>query len=278
MNDVPRDTLRELIARHGPGLLSDAKRCEGLLRDLCGAHRREINTLISALKERVPLDLLAAQSTIPRGLLLARLTRRLEDQLALTEGAARWAVDSWALALGVVTDAEVEEREKEFNKPAATLSPPAASRPIAEEDADEKSPSELPAATRPATPPRRQPSGRPSAPATTPVSRPTNTQSASPASAPPAPASRPSVAVPSTSAGAQSNAPLSTSTIQLPPQVTSQDPPARRRGGTWRGCLVGCFLLLLLSLALFLGVPFVVSVLREEQQQRSLEPPPVRSH
>src|SRR5918998_3222507 len=112
MNDAPRQTLRELIARHGPGLCSDARRCEGLLRDLCGEHRREINILVSALKERVPLDLLAAQSAMPRGLLAARLAKRLEDQLALTPEAARWAVDSWALALGVVTEAEVKEREE----------------------------------------------------------------------------------------------------------------------------------------------------------------------
>src|SRR5918993_2341397 len=112
MSDVPRQTLRDLVARHGPGLCSDARRCEGLVRDLCGAHRREINILISALKERVPLDLLAAQNSMPRGLLLSRLSKRLEDQLALTGEAARWAVDSWALALGVVTDAELEERDE----------------------------------------------------------------------------------------------------------------------------------------------------------------------
>ena len=48
--DLPRRTLRELIARHGTGLCSDARRCEGLLRDLCGAHRREINILMGESK------------------------------------------------------------------------------------------------------------------------------------------------------------------------------------------------------------------------------------
>jgi len=66
MNDGPRQTLRELVARHGPGLCSDARRCEALLRDHAGAHRREVNILVSALKERVPLDLLAGQSAVPR--------------------------------------------------------------------------------------------------------------------------------------------------------------------------------------------------------------------
>jgi len=36
-------------------------------------------------------------------------------------------------------------------------------------------------------------------------------------------------------------------------------------------------LLILLAGALFAGVPFVLSVLREEQQQRSLESPPVQT-
>src|SRR5687767_15951192 len=101
MNDAPRRTLRELIARHGPGLCSDARRCEGLLRDLCGEHRREINILVGALRERVPLDLLAGRNNVPAGLLLTRLSKRLEDQLAITAEASRWAVESWALALGV---------------------------------------------------------------------------------------------------------------------------------------------------------------------------------
>src|SRR3712207_7104185 len=78
--DVPRRTLRDLIARHGTGLCSDARRCEGLLRDLCGEHRREINILVGALRERVPLDLLAGRNSVPTGLLLTRLAKRLRSE------------------------------------------------------------------------------------------------------------------------------------------------------------------------------------------------------
>jgi len=119
MNDAPRQTLRKLIAAHGPGLCSDARRCEGLLRDLSGAHRREINILMGALRERVPLDLLAGRNSVPRDLLLMRLSKRLEDHLALTAEAARWAVDSWALALGIISDAELEERARRPSEDAA---------------------------------------------------------------------------------------------------------------------------------------------------------------
>ncbi|HEX8852238.1 MAG TPA: hypothetical protein VF754_02065, partial [Pyrinomonadaceae bacterium] len=64
-------------------------------------------------------------------------------------------------------------------------------------------------------------------------------------------------------------------TGRLPAPVP--EPPAESVGRRWRGCLVGCLLLILLAGALFAGVPFVLSVLREEQQQRSLESPPVQT-
>jgi hypothetical protein len=100
MNDLARQTLQELVATHGPGLCDDARRCEGLLRDFCGQQRREIFVLVSALKERVPADLLAPPPHVSHDALLAQLAKRLQENLALTDDAARWAVESWAAALG----------------------------------------------------------------------------------------------------------------------------------------------------------------------------------
>ena len=120
MNDSPRQKLIEIVtdrkavfARTGRDVTTDAKLCEALLRDLCGEHRREISVLVAAQKERVAADLLASQDGVPREVLLTRLTRRLQDNLGLTEEAARWAVDSWALALGL-----------KLPQPAAPLSQP----------------------------------------------------------------------------------------------------------------------------------------------------------
>ncbi|HWT00894.1 MAG TPA: hypothetical protein VN256_11665 [Pyrinomonadaceae bacterium] len=266
MNDAPRETLRELIARHGRDLCSDARRCEGLLRDLCGEHRREINLLVGALRERVPLDLMAAQGSVPRGLLLTRLSRRLEDQLAVTEEAARWAVDSWALALGVATNADVAEREKEF----ARASRKAPAHPA---DENEKNVPQVrpPAAPPPsqARPPQPQPPAR-----QTPPAKQTQPARRQPGSAPrrtqaPAPTGRNPFVWPDPLPPAQADPPF----IQLPADAF------RPRGllGSFRGCAVGCLVLVVLSFVLFVGVPFVLSVLREEQQQRSVEPPPVRT-
>lgn len=277
MNNVPRQTLRKLIAKYGRDLCSDSKRCENLLRDECGAYRREINILTGALRERIPLDLLAAQSSIPRGLLLMRLAKRLEDQLALTEEAARWAVDSWALALGVITDAEFEEIKA---KQTQALSPPKTNASTGldiEDDGGTKSstaqakpqPStkqppltKQPPSTKQQPPPRSQPS---------PAARPVNP-----------PAAKPLTPAPSRAGGSthvQRQTPVSSipPVLQTPePADYSQDPALRKRTVRWRGCLFGCFLLALLSLLAFLVAPYVISLLRDEQRQINEPPPSVR--
>ncbi|MGK7874155.1 MAG: hypothetical protein AB4426_12830 [Xenococcaceae cyanobacterium] len=112
MNDIPRQKLQELIATYSHSLCDEPQRCEALLRDFCGQYRREISVLIGALKEGVVKDLITSlgsitsPSTIPQAILLARLTKRLKDNLALTEEAADWGVQSWALALGVISSTE----------------------------------------------------------------------------------------------------------------------------------------------------------------------------
>ena len=106
MNDLPRQKLKEIIIQYGRSLCDEPQRCEGLLRDLCGKYQKEIAVLVGALKERVPADLLASQNSTPPVVFLARLTKKLQDNLGLTEEAARWAVESWALALGVISEAD----------------------------------------------------------------------------------------------------------------------------------------------------------------------------
>lgn len=102
MNDLPRQKLRELIIEYGRSLCDDPRRCEALLKDYCGQYKREIFVLVSALKNRIAEDLLKVPAGIPQSMVLARLNKRLEDELAMTLEAAHWAVESWALALGVL--------------------------------------------------------------------------------------------------------------------------------------------------------------------------------
>jgi 5,6,7,8-tetrahydromethanopterin hydro-lyase len=102
MNDVVREQLSRIVARFGLGICDDTRRCQAVLRDLCGDNRREINVLIGALDERVVADLLASGVGVPPEVLIARFTKRLEESRGFAEDAARWAAESWAIALGVI--------------------------------------------------------------------------------------------------------------------------------------------------------------------------------
>ncbi len=103
MHDEPRQKLCELIVEYGRSLCNDPNRCEALLKDYCGKHKREIFVLVSALKKNVTNDLLKSSAGVPQEIVMGRLRKRLADELAMTDEAAHWAVESWALALGFIT-------------------------------------------------------------------------------------------------------------------------------------------------------------------------------
>ena len=103
MNDAPRLKLCELIVKYGRSLCNDSNRCEILLKNYCGNHKREIFVLVSALKKKVTDDFWKSSAGTPQEIVMGRLQKRLEDELAITTEAARWAVESWALALGFIT-------------------------------------------------------------------------------------------------------------------------------------------------------------------------------
>jgi hypothetical protein len=100
--EVPREKLKELVEKNGDSLLQDPDRCEGLLKDHCGSHRREISALVGAVEERIPLELRSSwQSSMTPEAMRARLVQRLEENRGLAPAVADWAVDAWSYALGV---------------------------------------------------------------------------------------------------------------------------------------------------------------------------------
>jgi hypothetical protein len=111
MNVVMEDKLRDLISQYGKSLCDDPRRFQALLQDYCGQHKGEIKVLISALKERVVADLLSFPKDIPWEMLRARLVKRLHDNLGMEERISKWAVESWGLALGLITDEQCDKEE-----------------------------------------------------------------------------------------------------------------------------------------------------------------------
>ena len=95
---VPRQ-LGEILIKHGRSPLTDAKLCENLLKDYCPEHKEEIALLALAVRERIAGDLLLSQDGLQRDLLRALLVKRLRKAQSLSEGDARWAVESWGVAI-----------------------------------------------------------------------------------------------------------------------------------------------------------------------------------
>jgi len=101
VDDAVRETLCALIAERGLSLCEDPKRVEGLLWDLCGEQRREVRVLVVVLRDGIVQHLRGNGDDVPSSLLLGRLTARAHEEYGIAEDIARWAVESWALALGV---------------------------------------------------------------------------------------------------------------------------------------------------------------------------------
>src|SRR5438128_807077 len=107
LNDLPRRKLCEMVVSYGRDIYNDPLRCKWALLDACGEYKREVNILITALDERVPADLLASSAQVPYEVLQSRFAKRLYENRGLTEDFARWGVDSWALALGLVAEKDL---------------------------------------------------------------------------------------------------------------------------------------------------------------------------
>lgn len=111
MDNAPRDILRQIVGRYGTSVCEEPKRCENLLLDLCGGNnRREAKVLALALREGIVAELICSSNCVPKSILLPRLAKRMYDDTAMMPDVARWAVESWALVLGVVGEEELSER------------------------------------------------------------------------------------------------------------------------------------------------------------------------
>jgi len=127
LNNEAWQKLREIVDTYGQSVVDDPRRCKALLLDYCGQYRREIFVLNAAQEERVAIALQDVNSGIPLPVLVAQLTRRLVDNRALAEDAARWAVEAWAYALRLSDDvptAPVVDDENPFAPPPLPVTPP----------------------------------------------------------------------------------------------------------------------------------------------------------
>lgn len=108
MESAARDLLVDAVARFGREIAADSRRCEALLSDAFGErHGKERSVLLAAVRAGVADELSKPQSQGVTEALLSRLSQRLQDQHGLEPAAARWSVESWALAFGAARRADL---------------------------------------------------------------------------------------------------------------------------------------------------------------------------
>ncbi len=130
MDDRPRYLLVQLITQYGHTLATDPKRCRSLLSDHPqDMSQRQRTALLWALEHGLYQALMDGVQQQPVALLLPRLTQNLLDQAPFEAQAARWAVESWAVALGLLPSASPAPgqsgvRPAPAPRPATTAPPP----------------------------------------------------------------------------------------------------------------------------------------------------------
>ena len=123
MNDLLRESLCKIIEQD-PSLHSDAGRCRGTLSDdLRGKYPKEIQLTVAAINYSVPAKLLALKGKPLTQAQLDSFQQELQDKEYLEAAVARWIVESWALALGVISSAQRTTFQQ-------SSSPPAGSNPL----------------------------------------------------------------------------------------------------------------------------------------------------
>jgi len=122
MNREVRDRLVEIIADNGNQILKDPRRLEGLLRDYCGEYRKEIAALVGAMREGIIEELQRSSGGTHVNVTIMRLSKRLEDNQALSEEASIWSIESIAIALGIMSEKEATgiRKAQVEQKPAET--------------------------------------------------------------------------------------------------------------------------------------------------------------
>ena len=130
MKDEARKQLIEIVKKYGIKMLDEPRKVEGLLRDFCGDCKREIFSIVNALKEGAANDLANSTKGSTTKLVAGRLCKKLQDDLALSEEASIWSIESIAIALGVMSEKEAivpkseqatSRRDDKINQPTENI-------------------------------------------------------------------------------------------------------------------------------------------------------------
>lgn len=101
-----RKKLAKLVEEYGEALYEDERRCRSLLLDVI-KNSRDVAVLSAAVSAGIVNDLKSSNSDMPFEARARVFAKRLHNEYGLSEDFALWSVESWALALGVVTEDDI---------------------------------------------------------------------------------------------------------------------------------------------------------------------------
>jgi len=105
-----RKKLAKLVEEYGEALYEDERRCRSLLLDVI-KNSRDVAVLSAAVSAGIVNDLKSSTSDMPFEARARVFAKRLHNEYGLSEDFALWSVESWALALGVVTEDDIATKK-----------------------------------------------------------------------------------------------------------------------------------------------------------------------
>ncbi len=132
MKDCPRVKLIELVRAEGSALFETPQRIHDILQAMCPDCAAEVMSISAAVRQGLPGSLVAAAANPGTQWMefTAGWAQRLQSQDQLPPDFAAWAVDSWALALGIsigpaaVTPAQPLPPANPAQVPPVAMAPP----------------------------------------------------------------------------------------------------------------------------------------------------------
>jgi len=118
MKDLLREQLIRIVQEYGADILKDPKKVNGLLKDFCPEEPRgKIFAITQCLREGIAKELIDSSKRKTIRIDMSRLIRKIHDNFGLKEYISRWAVETVALALGIIDqDKPVDTVEKKEDK------------------------------------------------------------------------------------------------------------------------------------------------------------------
>ncbi len=123
MNNHVRQHLFQLINDYGIEVTKDLRRFESLFKDYTqGQYKREVFLCVQAAREGV-IDALQNNKHLPYNVVAAQFTKQLHQDFGLDLHAAKWAVGSWVVVLGL-TNKFPPPKLPIDNAPTTPITPP----------------------------------------------------------------------------------------------------------------------------------------------------------